>query len=154
MVVCNWESVCKTMSSQHSGSLVRENSALRARIICKLIFLVVFSLVVFNKNSETEIELFRLDINMSRKAICSSFSCSIVNLMCGSIELSVSWKLVIAFLFVMAKLSSTKRFQVLGGVVAEWIACSSITSMHKFATMALTGLPVAYPWICLYVMSL
>ena len=33
---------------------------------------------------------------MSRNAICSSFSCSIVNLMCGSIELSVSWKLVIA----------------------------------------------------------
>ena len=65
--------------------------------------------------------------------------------MCGSIELSVSWKLVIAFFFIMAKLSSTNRFKVIGGVVADCIACSSITYIHKFATIALTGLPIAHP---------
>ena len=77
---------------------------------------------------------------MSRNAICSSFSCSIVNVMCGSIELSVSWKLVIAFLFIMAKLSSTKRFQVLVNGLNRLFFNYS---MHKFATMALTA--IAHP---------
>jgi hypothetical protein len=51
--------------------------------------------------------------------------------------------------FIMEKQSSTKRFQTLGGEVASRMACSSIISMHKLATIALTGLPMAHPWIYL-----
>ena len=38
--------------------------------------------LAYGKRGYIEIELFRLDIDMSRNAICSSFSCSIVNLKC------------------------------------------------------------------------
>ena len=89
---------------------------------------------------------FFLVTRLNKKAIWPLFSVSMVNEMLGSMEFRVSWKAATeSFLMMMTKMSSTQRFQILGGTVEIDKAEYSITSMQRFATTGLTGLP----WICL-----
>ena len=65
------------------------------------------------------------------------------------IEFNVSWKAETSSFVMIQKLSSTYRFQILGGRDELLIADSSISSMQRLATTGLTGLPIAQPWTCL-----
>ena len=91
---------------------------------------------------------------MSKKAIWPLFSSSIVKEILGSQALRVLWKEETASFLIITKLSSTYRFQTLGGTDEVLIAKSSITSTQRLATMGLTGLPIAQPWIRLYMQLL
>ena len=68
-----------------------------------------------------------------------------VNEMFVSIEFKVSWKAETSSFVMIQKLSSTYRFQILGGRNELLIADSSISSMQRLATTRLTGLPIAQP---------
>ena len=74
---------------------------------------------------------------------------SVVNCMCGSMELLCCKNCCLCSAFWMTKVSSTYLSHSLGGWRTVLIASDSKSSMNRLTTTGLIGEPMAAPWTCL-----
>ena len=88
---------------------------------------------------------FALTVVVSKKERPLSLSTSLVNCMCGLIELRWAWNSCTYSFGRQTWLSSTYLYHHLGGWAAVEIALSSTNSITRLAMVALRGEPMAQP---------